>query len=217
MKITKIKEDITSEIANSFKESIAIDTEATGLQIPERDKLSLIQICDVKGNVFIIQPNKSDYKAPNLVSVLENDKILKIGHFLRFDKNALEYFLKCKVKNIFDTKIASRIVRTYTDAHGLKNLVQEFCNKSLDKRHGSSDWNKDINELSDKQLEYLKYPDKTEDDEINYPKGSLLWEFGEEIAFNSDMQKNHKIILKTIGTYKFYYLKNQQIMDYIRA
>ena len=154
MKITKIKEDITSEIANSFKESIAIDTEATGLQIPERDKLSLIQICDVKGNVFIIQPNKNDYKAPNLVSVLENDKILKIGHFLRFDKNALEYFLKCKVKNIFDTKIASRIVRTYTDAHGLKNLVQEFCNKSLDKRHGSSDWNKDINELSDKQLEY---------------------------------------------------------------
>ena len=154
MKITKIKEDITSEIANSFKESIAIDTEAKGLQIPERDKLSLIQICDVKGNVFIIQPNKNDYKAPNLVSVLENDKILKIGHFLRFDKNALEYFLKCKVKNIFDTKIASRIVRTYTDAHGLKNLVQEFCNKSLDKRHGSSDWNKDINELSDKQLEY---------------------------------------------------------------
>ena len=154
MKITKIKEDITSEIANSFKESIAIDTEATGLQIPERDKLSLIQICDEKGNVFIIQPNKNDYKAPNLVSVLENEKILKIGHFLRFDKNALEYFLKCKVKNIFDTKIASRIVRTYTDAHGLKNLVQEFCNKSLDKRHGSSDWNKDINELSDKQLEY---------------------------------------------------------------
>ena len=154
MKITKIKEDITPEIANSFKESIAIDTEATGLQIPERDKLSLIQICDAKGNVFIIQPNKNDYKAPNLVSVLENDKILKIGHFLRFDKNALEYFLKCKVKNIFDTKIASRIVRTYTDAHGLKNLVQEFCNKSLDKRHGSSDWNKDINDLSDKQLEY---------------------------------------------------------------
>ena len=92
MKITKIKEDITSEIANSFNHSIAIDTEATGLQIPERDKLSLIQICDEKGNVFIIQPNKNDYKAPNLVSVLENDKILKIGHFLRFDKNALEFF-----------------------------------------------------------------------------------------------------------------------------
>ena len=154
MKITKIKEDITSEIAKSFQNSIAIDTEATGLQIPERDKLSLIQICDEKGNVYIIQPNKENFKAPNLVSVLENDKILKIGHFLRFDKNALEYFLKCKMKNIFDTKIASKIVRTYTDAHGLKNLVQEFCNKSIDKRQGSSDWNKDINELSDKQLEY---------------------------------------------------------------
>ena len=154
MKIIKIKEDITSEIAKSFKNSISLDTEATGLQIPERDKLSLIQICDEKGNVYIIQPNKKTYKAPNLVSVLENDKILKIGHFLRFDKSALEFFLKCKMRNIFDTKIASKIVRTYTDAHGLKNLVQEFCNKSLDKRQGSSDWNKDINDLSDKQLEY---------------------------------------------------------------
>ena len=154
MKITKFKEDITSEVANSFKNSIAIDTEATGLQIPERDKLSLIQICDEDQNVFIIQPNKDNFNAPNLVSVLENEKILKIGHFLRFDKSALEYFLKCKIKNIFDTKIASKIVRTYTDSHGLKNLVQEFCNKSLDKRQGSSDWNKDINELSDKQLEY---------------------------------------------------------------
>ena len=154
MKITKIKGDITPEIASSFKNSIAIDTEATGLQIPERDKLSLIQICDDKENVFIIQPNKDNFKAPNLVSILENDKVLKIGHFLRFDKNALEYFLKCKIKNIFDTKIASKIVRTYTDSHGLKNLVQEFCNKSLDKRQGSSDWNKDLNELSEKQLEY---------------------------------------------------------------
>ena len=154
MKITKFKEDITSDIANSFKKSIAIDTEATGLQIPERDKLSLIQICDEKDNVFIIQPNKKNFKAPNLVCVLENEKILKIGHFLRFDKSALEFFLKCKMKNIFDTKIASKIVRTYTDSHCLKNLVQEFCNKSLDKRQGSSDWNKDINELSDKQLEY---------------------------------------------------------------
>ena len=154
MKITKIKEDITSEIANSFKSSIAIDTEATGLQIPERDKLSLIQICDENQNVYIIQPNKNNFKAPNLVSILEDEKILKIGHFLRFDKNALEFFLKCKMKNIFDTKIASKIVRTYTDSHGLKNLVQEFCNKSLDKRQGSSDWNKNLDDLSDKQLEY---------------------------------------------------------------
>ena len=154
MKIIKLKEDITSEIANSFKNSISLDCEATGLQIPERDKLSLIQICDENENTYIIQPDRKTYKAPNLVSVLENNKILKIGHFLRFDKSALEFFLNCKMQNIFDTKIASKIVRTYTDSHGLKNLVQEFCNKSLDKRQGSSDWNKDINDLSEKQLEY---------------------------------------------------------------
>ncbi len=153
-KIHKIQGDITPEIAKSFKISLAIDTEATGLQIPERDKLSLIQICGENGDVFIIQPDRKTYSAPNLVSVLEDDKIQKIGHFLRFDKNALEFFLQCKMRNIFDTKIASKIVRTYTDSHGLKNLVQEFCNKNLDKRQGSSDWNKNINDLSEKQLEY---------------------------------------------------------------
>jgi len=154
VKIHRLKGDITPKIASSFKGSIAIDTEATGLKIPERDKLSLIQICGEDGDVYIIQPDRNNYKAPNLVSLLENEKILKIGHFLRFDKNALEYFLKCKVKNIFDTKIASKVVRTYTDQHGLKNLVFEFCNKNLDKRASSSDWNKDINEFSTKQLEY---------------------------------------------------------------
>ena len=153
-KIHKFQDDITKEIANSLKESIAIDTEATGLQIPERDKLSLIQICDQNDNVYIIQPDRKSYKAPNIVSILENEKILKIGHYLRFDKSALEYFLKCKMKPIFCTRTASRLCRTYSSEHGLKNLVQEFCGKKIDKRYGSSDWNKDINELSDKQLEY---------------------------------------------------------------
>ena len=154
MKINKIKEDITSEIAKSFKNEISIDCEATGLQIPERDKLSLIQLADQNGNVYIIQPNKKTYKAPNLVSVLENDKILKIGHFLRFDKSALEFFLKCKMKSIFCTKIGSRLCRTYSSEHGLKNLVQEFCGKKIDKKYGSSDWNKDLDDLSDNQLQY---------------------------------------------------------------
>jgi ribonuclease D len=154
MKIHKIQGDISSEIAKSFKDSIAIDTEATGLLIPERDKLSLVQICSEGGDTYIVQPDRTNYKMPNLVSVLENNKIQKIGHFLRFDKSALEYFLKCKIKNIFCTKIASKICRTYTDAHGLKSLVQEFCNKKLDKNQGSSDWNKNINDLNDKQLEY---------------------------------------------------------------
>ena len=153
-KIHKFQDDITEEAANSLKESIGIDVEATGLQIPERDKLSLIQICDQNGVVYIIQPDRKNYKAPNLVKILEDASILKIGHYLRFDKSALEFFLKCKIKSIFDTKIASKVVRTYTDQHGLKSLVYEFCNKNLDKRSSSSDWNKDINELSNKQLEY---------------------------------------------------------------
>ena len=70
--------------------------------------------------------------------------------------------------------------------------------------------------FSDKQLEYNQYSGNIKKNDINYPKGSLLWEFGEEIAFNSNMQKNHKIILKTIGTYKFYYINNDEIMAFIR-
>ena len=89
MKIHKIQGDISSEVAKSFKDSIAIDTEATGLLIPERDKLSLVQICGEGGDAYVIQPDRTNYKMPNLVSVLENDKIQKIGHFLRFDKSAL--------------------------------------------------------------------------------------------------------------------------------
>ncbi len=154
MKINKFSNDLPKEIVSKIKGSVALDTEATGLKIPERDKLSLIQLCDSSGQVYVVQPDRKTYKAPNLVSLLENDKIQKIGHYLRFDKSALEYFLKCRIKNVFDTKIASKVVRTYTDQHGLKNLVYEFCNKNLDKRASSSDWNKDINEFSDKQLEY---------------------------------------------------------------
>ena len=88
-KIHKFQDDITEEVANSLKESIAIDTEATGLQIPERDKLSLIQICDQNGVVYIIQPDRKSYKAPNLVSILE--KILK--RFYQILSN--DQFLKC--------------------------------------------------------------------------------------------------------------------------
>ena len=94
VKIHRIKGDITTDIVKSFKSSVAIDTEATGLQIPERDKLSLIQICGENGDVYIIQPNRTNYKAPNLVSVLENPKNIKNWSFLRFDKSAIEYFLK---------------------------------------------------------------------------------------------------------------------------
>ena len=155
-KIYKFQDDISAEVLKELEKysNLAIDTEGSGLQIPHRDKLSLIQISTGDNDAYIIQPNRKNYKAPNIVKILENNKITKIGHYLRYDVSGLEYFLKCNIKNIFDTKIASKLCRTYTQNHGLKDLVQEFCNKKLDKRLGSSDWNKDLNELTDAQLQY---------------------------------------------------------------
>ena len=155
-KIYKFQDDISTEVLNEMEKhsSLAIDTEGSGLQIPHRDKLSLVQLSTGNNDAYIIQPNRKNYKAPNIVKILRNPKITKIGHYLRYDISGLEYFLKCDVKNIFDTKIASKLCRTYSQNHGLKDLVQEFCGKKLDKRLGSSDWNKNLNELSDAQLQY---------------------------------------------------------------
>ena len=155
-KIFKFDEDIDAETLKELEKhsSLAIDTEGSGLQIPHRDKLSLIQFSTGNNDAFIIQPNRKKYKAPNIVKILENNKITKIGHYLRYDVSGLEYFLKCNIQNIFDTKIASKLCRTYTQNHGLKDLVQEFCGKKIDKRLGSSDWNKNLNEITDAQLQY---------------------------------------------------------------
>ncbi len=155
-KIYKFEEDISTEASKELQKcsSLAIDTEGSGLQIPHRDKLSLVQFSTGKNDAYIIQPNRKNYKAPNIVKILENNKITKIGHYLRYDVSGLEYFLKCEVKNIFDTKIASKLCRTYTQNHGLKDLVYEFCGKKLDKKLGSSDWNKKLNELTEAQLQY---------------------------------------------------------------
>ena len=151
MKITKFKEDITSEIANSFKNSIAIDTEATGLQIPERDKLSLIQICNEKGEVFIIQPNKLNYNAPNLVKILKDENVVKIFHYGRADMAHIKYYLKTETNNILDTKIASKLARSYTDNHSLKSLIKEFVNIDISKQFQNSDFG---GKLTSAQLKY---------------------------------------------------------------
>tara|TARA_B100000686_G_C16560629_1_gene847546 strand:- start:378 stop:1010 length:633 start_codon:yes stop_codon:yes gene_type:complete len=155
-KIYKFQDDISKDALIELEKcsSLAIDTEGSGLQIPHRDKLSLVQFSTGNNDAYIIQPNRKNYKAPNIVKILENNKITKIGHYLRYDVSGLEYFLKCSVKNIFDTKLASKLCRTYTQNHGLKDLVLEFCNKKLDKRLGSSDWNKNLNELTEAQLQY---------------------------------------------------------------
>ena len=156
-KIFKYTGDID---ANALKElekhsSVAIDTEGSGLQIPHRDKLSLIQFSTGNNDAYIIQPDRKNYKAPNVVKILENNSITKIGHYLRYDVSGLEYFLKCEVRNIWCSKIASRLCRTYTQNHGLKDLVQEFCGKKIDKKLGSStDWNKNLEELTENQLQY---------------------------------------------------------------
>jgi len=155
-KIYKFQDDISVEALKELEKhsSLACDTEGSGLQIPHRDKLSLVQFSTGNNDAYIIQPDRKNYKAPNIVKILENNKITKIGHYLRYDISGLEYFLKCEVKNIFDTKIASKLCRTYSQNHGLKDLVSEFCGKKLDKKLGSSDWNKNLNELTDAQLQY---------------------------------------------------------------
>jgi len=155
-KIYKFQDDISAEALKELEKysSLSIDTEGSGLQIPHRDKLSLVQFSTGNNDAYIIQPDRKNYKAPNIVKILENNKITKIGHYLRYDVSGLEYFLKCEVKNIFDTKIASKLCRTYSQNHGLKDLVFEFCGKKLDKKLGSSDWNKKLSELTDAQLQY---------------------------------------------------------------
>ena len=155
-KIYKFQDDISTDALKELEKhsSLAIDTEGTGLDITKRDKLSLVQISTGNNDAYICQPNRKNYKAPNIVKILENNKITKIGHYLRYDVSGLEYFLKCEVMNIFDTKIASKLCRTYSQNHGLKDLVSEFCGKKLDKKLGSSDWNKKLDELTEAQLQY---------------------------------------------------------------
>ena len=156
-KIYKFQDDISTEALKELEKhsSIAVDTEGSGLQIPHRDKLSLVQFSTGNNDAYIIQPNRKSYKAENIVKILENNKITKIGHYLRYDVSGLEYFLKCDMQNIFDTKIASKLCRTYTQNHGLKDLVFEFCEgKKLNKQHSSSDWNKSIDDMTDAMLMY---------------------------------------------------------------
>lgn len=133
-----------------FTSAIAVDTEAMGLNII-RDRLCLIQISQGDGNVHIVKFD-GNFNAPNLVKILTNDHLLKIFHFARFDMAILFHYLNINFSNIYCTKIASRLARTYTESHGLKNLCEELLGIEISKKQQSSDWgNKN---LSDKQLDY---------------------------------------------------------------
>jgi len=146
--------DLPKNILNSFKSSISIDTETLGLNI-KRDRLCLIQMKnDASGKIYLVKFDDeiNAKNSPNLKFLLENKNITKIFHYARFDMAILKENLKINVKNIFCTKVASKLTRTYSSKHGLKDLVSELLNITLDKTEQSSDWSQ--KKLSKKQISY---------------------------------------------------------------
>ena len=129
---------------------IAVDGEFMGLNV-KRDPLCLIQISTGNSDAHIIQLNRKNYIAPNLSKVLSNESITKIFHFGRADIAHIKYYLKIDTKNILDTKIASKLARSYSDSHSLKTLIKEFMNIDVSKQFQSSDFG---GELSSAQLKY---------------------------------------------------------------
>jgi len=131
---------------------IAIDTETMGLITP-RDRLCLVQISDGRGDEHLVRFGPgSDYAAPNLKAVLADPNRLKLYHFARFDIAAIRHYLGVFAAPVYCTKIASRLIRTYTDRHGLKELVRELIGQEISKQQQSSDWG--APELSDAQKDY---------------------------------------------------------------
>jgi ribonuclease D len=134
-----------------YTDSVAIDTETMGLH-PHRDRLCVVQMSNGDGTADVVQIPKDHTDAPNLKALLANPKITKIFHFARFDLAALSNALGVMPQSVYCTKIASRLCRTYTDRHGLKDLVREVLNIDLSKQQQSSDWGAQA--LSEAQLAY---------------------------------------------------------------
>ena len=134
-----------------YTSSVAIDTETMGLH-PHRDRLCVVQLSNGDGSADVVQIAKHAADAPNLKALLANPKIIKIFHFARFDLAALYNAFGVMPQPVYCTKIASRLTRTYTDRHGLKDLVREVLNIELSKQQQSSDWGGEA--LSEAQLSY---------------------------------------------------------------
>ena len=135
------EEDLPADVLGDGP--VAVDTETMGL-ITGRDRLCLVQISDGRGDEHLVRFNPgSAYVAPNLTGVLSDPARLKLFHFARFDLAALEHYLGVTAAPAYCTKIASKLVRTYTDRHGLKNLVEELLGFTLSKQQQSSDWGGD--------------------------------------------------------------------------
>ena len=131
--------------------TIAVDTETLGL-VPSRDRLCVVQLSDGQGDEHLVRFRPGQYDAPNLKRVLENPNQLKLFHFARFDLAVLKHYLGVTVRPVYCTKIASKLVRTYTDRHGLKDLAKELLGVDISKQQQSSDWGADV--LTDEQKEY---------------------------------------------------------------
>ena len=129
---------------------IAVDGEFMGLNV-KRDPLCLIQISSGKNDAHIVQLDRNSYNAPNLKAILENENVSKIFHYGRADLAHIKYYLKSQTKNILDTKIASKLARSYSDNHSLKTLIKEFKNIDISKQFQSSDFG---GELTSAQLKY---------------------------------------------------------------
>ena len=142
------KEDLPDQL--SLGDNIAVDCEFMGLNV-ERDNLCLVQISSGKNDAHIIQLNRDNYNAPNLKKILENTNISKIFHFARADLLFIKKYLNVKVENVHCTKIMSKLARSYSDKHGLKDLIKEFTGNDISKSMQSSDFGGD---LSEKQLQY---------------------------------------------------------------
>ena len=146
--------DISDDLFNDYKDSpyLAVDTEAMGL-IHGRDRLCLVQICNELNLTSCIKIELNNSHSPNLKNLFENQKITKIFHYARFDVAALKCNLGIQTNNIFCTKIASKLARTYSNKHGLKELINELLGIELDKSSQSSDWG-NIEDLSKEQIDY---------------------------------------------------------------
>ncbi len=144
------KNDLPDEIMLQDKKSLAIDSEFSGLNV-NRDKLYLVQISSGNNDAHIIQLNRENYDAPNLKKILTNNNIEKIFHYARADMVFIKKYLNIDVKNVNCTKIMSKLARSYSDRHGLKDLVKEFIGLELSKQFQSSDFGGQLNE---RQLKY---------------------------------------------------------------
>ena len=142
------KEDLPDQL--TLSDNIAVDCEFMGLNV-ERDSLCLVQISNGNRDAHIVKLNRDNYEAPNLKKILQNKKINKIFHYARADMLFIKKYLGVDVENVNCTKIMSKIARSYTDKHGLKDLIKEFTGQDINKNLQSSDFGGD---LSEKQLNY---------------------------------------------------------------